>query len=62
MTAQELHSALPCTERDGQGGQNGKPQGTAERESEIRNENLAFKARIHRRGVRHSKGHFNKKP
>ena len=42
------HSALPRTEPDGADGQNRQPQRTPGRESEIRHENLAPPARLHR--------------
>ena len=40
--------ALPCTQPDGKGSKDGKLETAADRKSEIRNEDMAFKTRIHR--------------
>lgn len=53
--AQELHSALPCTQSDGKDGQNRKPQAPAKRKSKVRNANLASSTRLYRRRVQDRK-------
>lgn len=60
-TAEKLHPALPRTQPDGKGSEDGIAEGTAERESEIRNEDMAFKARIYRRRIQNGKGDSDKK-
>lgn len=50
----KLHSALSCTQPNGKNSKNRKLQATAKRKSKIRNEDLAIKIRLHRRGIQNS--------
>ena len=61
-SAEKLDSAMPCPFRNGKGGQNGKPQATADGESEIRNENMADSLRIGWGRILDSEGFPHKKP
>ena len=56
-----LYPALPCTQPDGKGSEDSITEGTAEGESEIRNEDMALKTWIYRRRVQNGKGDLNKK-
>ena len=62
LHAGQLKSWMPCPFRNGKGGQNGKPQATADGESEIRNENMADSLRIGWGRILDSEGFPHKKP
>lgn len=61
-TAQKLHSALPCTFRNGKKAENCKHETSTNGKSKIRNENMADSLGTGWRRVLHSEGFPYKKP